>query len=80
MDNRIFQSKEDAGWIGGKRIELCQQKHVQSVDNQRTNNHTGDTAYTSDDYHRKVEHRIAKTKVIGRYLTQLGGVKSTRDA
>src|SRR3974377_2079178 len=67
---------KDTAWIA----ELRRQKHIESIDYQRTNDHTGNTADTTNDYHCEKDDGIAKTKVIRRNLTQLGGMKSSRDA
>src|SRR5207302_7716326 len=43
--NSIVNRKEDIAWVGSQAIELREDKLVDSIHCERTNDHTGDTAY-----------------------------------
>src|SRR5215472_13741475 len=64
--NGIVNRKEDIAWISSQAIELRQDKLVDSIHCERTNDHTGDTAYATNNYHGKVNHRITEAKVVWR--------------
>ena len=56
MDNGILYAVKNAGWVGGTRIQLCRKKHVESVDKYRTNDHSWDTAYSTNYHHCEKDH------------------------
>src|SRR5579875_3333896 len=66
-------------WVRSQRIELCQDKLVDRVDDQRTDDHAWDVSDASNDDHGQVNHRVAKAEIVRRDAAQLGGVVHTGD-
>src|SRR5437899_1471420 len=72
--NGIQDIIQAVGWISYDCIELVENKQVDTVDYQCSNDHPWDTANATNNYHREVDHGVAKAKVIRRHCAQLGSM------
>src|SRR5437660_793297 len=64
LGNSSIDWMQEARWISGYSIKLCENKLVDRIDNERTNDHAWNTANTANNYHSQVNHGIAKAKVV----------------
>src|SRR5581483_6151140 len=80
IGNTIVNRVEYIVRIGSQAIEVCEDKHVDRIDRDCSNDHSGDTAYTANDYHCEVDHRIAEAETIRRDTPKFGCVKGPRDS
>src|SRR2546423_1089791 len=80
LGNTSIDGMQETGRISGYSIELCENKLVDRIDNERTNDHAWNTANTTNNHHSQVNHRVTKAKVIRRYATKFGSMIGTSDA
>src|SRR5690242_13535574 len=64
LGNSSIDWMQEARWISGYSIKLCENKLVDRVDNEGPNDHTWNTANTDNNYHSQVDQRVTKGKVI----------------
>src|SRR5947209_2799295 len=80
MDNDILEDKHCIGWIRGQSIKLRENKHVDSIDGECSNDYARNTADATNDHHGEENYRVTKAKVIRRNSAQLCSIIGTRDA
>src|SRR6266516_2873732 len=77
VGNTSIDWMQETGRISGYSIKLCENKLVDRIDNERTNDHAWNTANTTNNHHSQVNHRITKAKVIRLHSTKFGSMIGT---
>src|SRR5579863_6786003 len=64
LHNCVVNRIDNGSWVRRQCVQLRQNKLVDCIDNERTNNHPRNTANTTDDNHCEINYRVTKAEVI----------------
>src|SRR6266851_7670231 len=60
--DELVKAMQEVRWVRSQRVQRVQDKQVDGIDGKRAHNHARDAAYTADDNHGQVNHRVAKAE------------------